>query len=120
MKKPLFKLLKKAYVDKELLVEVKKELKAAGLLTDVSYFSDPFPNLIIGILSQNTSDANSVKAWVGLTKRFEITPQALAKADIKEVSKLILEKFAGDLSKLTKLSIVNQKTLNNLIIVLLF
>lgn len=123
VKKSLFRLLKKAYADKELLVEVKAELKAAGFSTDVSYFSDPFPNLIIGILSQNTSDANSVKAWVGLTKKYKITPQTLAKASIrelresirsgglynlkakriKEISKAILEKFAGDLSQLTKL-----------------
>jgi len=102
---------------------VKSELKAAGRSTDVSDFLDPFKNLIIGILSQNTSDANSVKAWVGLTEKFDITPQALARADvrkirnsiksgglynlkskrIKELSKAVLERFGGDLTKLTKL-----------------
>jgi len=123
MKKSLFETLKQAYKGKEMLVEVKSELEAAGRSTDVSDFLDPFKNLIIGVLSQNTSDANSVKAWVGLTEKFEITPQALAKADIrklrksiksgglhnlkskriKELSKAILEKFDGGLSKLTKL-----------------
>lgn len=123
MKKLLFKALKQAYGDKVLWIEVELELKAAGRSTDVSYFLDPFQNLIIGILSQNTSDANSVKAWVGLTEKFEITPQALAKADvrklkesiksgglynlktkrIKEFSKAVLEKFGGDFTKLTKL-----------------
>lgn len=123
MERSLFETLKQAYTGKELLVEVKSELKAAGQSTDVSYFSDPFKNLIIGILSQNTSDANSVKAWVGLTEKFEITPQALAKANIKEIresirsgglynlksrrikelSKAVLKRFGGDLTKLTKL-----------------
>lgn len=123
MKKSLFETLKQAYVNKELWVEVKSELKAAGRPTDVSDFLDPFKNLIIGILSQNTSDENSVKAWVGLTEKFEITPQALAKADmgklrdsirpgglynlkakrIKELSKAVLERFGGDLTKLTNL-----------------
>ena len=123
IKRSLFKTLKQSYADKELLVEVKSELKASGRSTDVSYFSDPFKNLIIGILSQNTSDANSVKAWVGLTEKFEITPQVLTKADlrklresirsgglynlkskrIKELSKAVLERFGGDLTKLTKL-----------------
>lgn len=123
MKKSLFETLKKAYGDKELLVEVKSELKAAGRSTNISEFLDPFKNLIIGILSQNTSDANSVKAWVGLTEKFEITPQALAKVDvrkiresirsgglynlkskrIKELSKAILKRFGGDLTQLTKL-----------------
>lgn len=124
MKKSLFETLKQAYANKELWVEVKSELKAAGRSTDVSDFLDPFKNLIIGILSQNTSDENSVKAWVGLTEKFEITPQSLAKADvrkirnsiragglynlkskrIKELSKAVLERFGGDLTELTKLS----------------
>lgn len=124
MKKSLFKILKRAYKGKEVWVEVKSELKAVGRSTNVSEFLDPFKNLIIGVLSQNTNDANSVKAWVGLTEKFKITPQALAKADIrklrksirsgglynlkskriKDLSKAILEKFDGDLSKLTKLS----------------
>lgn len=119
----LFEALKRAYKGKELLREVKKELEASGLSTDVSDFSDPFKNLIIGILSQNTSDANSVKAWVGLIKKFEITPQALANADVKEIresikagglynlkskrikefSKAVLEKYGGDLTKLIEL-----------------
>lgn len=123
IKNLFFKKLKKEYGDEYLWTEVEDELKAAGRSTDVSYFSDPFQNLIIGILSQNTSDANSVKAWVGLTKKFKITPRALAKANLKEMrdsirsgglynlkskrikdfSKAVLKKFDGDISKLTKL-----------------
>ena len=85
IKKLLFKKLKKEYGDEYLWTEVEGELKKFGQSTDVSYFSDPFQNLIIGILSQNTSDVNSVKAWVGLTKKFKITPKALAKANLKEM-----------------------------------
>lgn len=123
IKKLLFKKLKKEYGDEYLWTEVKGELKKFGRSTDVSCFSDPFQNLIIGILSQNTSDANSVKAWVGLTKKFKITPKALAKANLKEMrnsirsgglynlkskrikdfSKAVLKRFDGDISKLTKL-----------------
>ena len=123
IKKFLFKKLKKEYGDEYLWTEVEDELKKFGQSTDLSYFSNPFQNLIIGILSQNTSDANSVKAWVGLTKKFKITPQALAKANLKEMrdsirsgglynlkskrikdfSKAVLRKFDGDISKLRKL-----------------
>lgn len=123
MKKSLFEALDKTYGEKSLMIEVESELESAGRSTDISDFLDPFKNLIIGILSQNTSDANSVKAWVGLSEKFEITSQALAKADvrelresirsgglynlkskrIKEFSKAVLEKFGGDLTRLTKL-----------------
>lgn len=123
MNESFFKTLSQAYGDKSLWIEVESELKAMGQSMDISYFFDPFKNLIIGILSQNTSDENSVKAWIGLTDKFEITPQTLAKADlgelresirsgglynlkskrIKEFSKAVLEKFDGDLTKLAKL-----------------
>jgi endonuclease-3 len=79
---------------------------------------DPFKNLIITVLSQNTSEANCVRAYRGLAARFEVTPDALAHAKdadvreairsgglynvkakrIKELSKTVLEKFKGDLS----------------------
>lgn len=82
---------------------------------DVS--SDPFKNLIITVLSQNTSEANCVRAYKGLAAKFEIKPEVLANADvaeireairsgglynvkskrIKEMSKVVLEKFHGDL-----------------------
>jgi len=124
IKKFLFKTLKKEYGDKYLWTEVEDELEKFGLSAEVRCVSDPFQNLIIGILSQNTSDANSVKAWVGLRKKFKITPQTLAKANLKEIrdsirsgglhnlkskrikdfSKAVLKRFDGDISKLTKLS----------------
>lgn len=81
-------------------------------------FSDPFKNLIITVLSQNTSEVNCVRAYEGLAAKFEVKPEVLAKADlntikeairrgglynvkskrIKEVSKAVLDKFHGDLN----------------------
>ena len=84
---------------------------------------DPFKNLIITILSQNTSETNCVRAYKGLASRFEVTPEVLARARIqdlkdairsgglynikskriKEVSQTVLEKFGGDLSQILDL-----------------
>lgn len=83
----------------------------------VSSRHDPFETLIITIISQNTSDKNTAKAFENLSRSFPITPKALASAEtskieeclkvaglyrnkahvIKEVSKIILEKFGGSL-----------------------
>lgn len=80
--------------------------------------SDPFKNLVITVLSQNTSEINCVRAYRGLSARFEVKPEVLVKADvneikeairsgglynvksrrIKELSKAVLEKFNGDLA----------------------
>jgi endonuclease-3 len=79
---------------------------------------DPFKNLIITVLSQNTSEANCVRAYKGLAAKFEVKPDVLAHAKeadireairsgglynvkakrIKELSKAVLEKFSGDLA----------------------
>lgn len=84
---------------------------------------DPFKNLIITVLSQNTSETNCVRAYKGLASRFEVTPKVLATARIqdlkdairsgglynvkskriKEVSQTVLEKFGGDLSQILDL-----------------
>ncbi|MGB9959510.1 MAG: endonuclease III domain-containing protein [Candidatus Bathyarchaeales archaeon] len=78
---------------------------------------DPFKTLIITIISQNTADRNTERAFENLSKNFPITPEALANAEkteieeclktaglyrnkakvIKEVSRMILEKFGGSL-----------------------
>jgi endonuclease-3 len=83
----------------------------------VSSRHDPFETLIITIISQNTSDRNTEKAFEKLSQRFPITPEALANAEsteieeclkvaglyrnkakvLKEVSKIIMEKFGGSL-----------------------
>jgi endonuclease-3 len=84
---------------------------------------DPFRNLIITILSQNTSEINCVRAYKGLTAKFEVKPKVLARAKteeikeairsgglynvkskrIKEVSQAVLEKFGGDVSSVLSL-----------------
>jgi len=84
---------------------------------------DPFKNLIITVLSQNTSEINCVRAYKGLTAKFEVKPEVLAKAKteeikeairsgglynvkskrIKEVSQAVLEKFGGDVSSVLAL-----------------
>jgi endonuclease-3 len=84
---------------------------------------DSFKNLIITVLSQNTSEINCVRAYRGLATRFKVTPQVLAKAKteeikeairsgglynikskrIKEISQAVLEKFGGDLSSVLAL-----------------
>jgi len=84
---------------------------------------DPFKNLIITVLSQNTSEINCVRAYKGLSAKFKVTPQVLAKAElkdikeairsgglynvkskrIKELSKVVLEKFGGDISSILAL-----------------
>ena len=80
--------------------------------------SDPFETLVITIISQNTADTNTEKAFEALSKQFEIAPETLAKAEIsaiesclhvaglyknkarviKEVSKIVLEEFGGSLA----------------------
>jgi len=84
---------------------------------------DPFKLLIATILSQHTSDKNSLKAYKRLEKNLELTPKVLVKVDsrkieelikpaglwrikakrIKEVSNEILKKFSGDFSKIFNL-----------------
>jgi endonuclease III len=80
--------------------------------------NDPFETLVITIISQNTADVNTERAFEELSKHFEITPKTLAKAQtaeikgclhvaglsqrkaktIKAVSEIIIEKFGGSLA----------------------
>lgn len=64
--------------------------------------SDPFETLIITIISQNTADRNTIIAFKNLSKLFEITPEALVKAQISQIEQAI--KSAG-LSKSKSLAI---------------
>ena len=86
---------------------------------------DPFKTLIITIISQNTADRNTSRAFENLSNRFRIAPEALAKAKAKEiedclkvaglyrnktktikhVSQIILERYYGNLK-----SILSQPT----------
>src|SRR5208283_5799406 len=85
--------------------------------------NDPFETLVITIISQNTADRNTERAFENLSKQFEVTPQALSKAEtskieaclhvgglykskaktIQAVSKIILEKFQGSLKPILSL-----------------
>ena len=85
---------------------------------------DPFKTLITTIISQNTADRNTARAFEKLSKRFEIKPEVLANAEIRQleeclkvaglyknkaktirkVSRVILEKFHGDLKSVLSLS----------------
>ena len=84
---------------------------------------DPFETLVVTIISQNTADANTERAFEDLSKEFEITPQAMAEAEIGEIeaclhiaglyrakakaihaaSKLIIERFGGSLASVLSL-----------------
>jgi len=84
---------------------------------------NPFETLIVTIISQNTTDRNTARAFENLSKRFEITPEVLAKAEnsqieeslkvaglyknkakaIKQASKTILETYHGTLTSILSL-----------------
>jgi endonuclease III len=83
----------------------------------------PFETLIATIISQNTADTSTERAFENISEQFEITPMTLAKADlakleaclhfaglykskaktIKLVSKVIVEKFGGSLDPVLSL-----------------
>jgi endonuclease-3 len=84
------------------------------------YTEEPFKLLIATILSQNTSDVNSARAFKMLEDQFEVSAKTLADADeieiesrirmaglgnikakrIKSVSKRVAEEFNGDLKRI--------------------
>jgi len=81
---------------------------------------DAFETLIVTIISQNTADRNTARAFENLSKRFEITPEVLANAELSQIedclrvgglykskaktiqhaSRIILEKFHGTLNQI--------------------
>ncbi len=83
----------------------------------------PFETLVITIISQNTADINTAKAFETLSKRFEISPKALVSAPLGEIeaairtaglwkakaktiqvaARCILEKYHGSLQPLLSL-----------------
>jgi endonuclease III len=50
---------------------------------------DPFETLVVTIISQNTADRNTAKAFENLSNSFEIKPEALAKAEIRQIEAAI-------------------------------
>jgi len=53
------------------------------------YYDDPFRTLILMVISQNTNDENTFKAFHRLSDRFPITLRALAEADVGEIEEAI-------------------------------
>ncbi len=97
------------------IIGVLKSVFSVPRLTDSGM--DPFKALVRTVLSQNTADVNSMRAFKKLSEKLPITPEALAKADVNEIeeairvaglhknksrviknlSSIILEKFGGSL-----------------------
>jgi endonuclease III len=50
---------------------------------------DPFETLVVTIISQNTADRNTERAFEALSKRFEISPKALANAELTQIEEAI-------------------------------
>jgi endonuclease-3 len=50
---------------------------------------DPYRTLILTVLSQATADRNSSRAFINLSERFSITPDALSKADVEDIEDAI-------------------------------
>ena len=94
---------------------------------------DAFENLVFTIISQNTNDRNTEKAFLCLSRMFKIKPEILAKAEIsrieaclhvgglyrnkaktiKHVSRIISEKFHGSMQPI--LSLPFEESRNELI-----
>jgi len=87
----IFEALKQTYGSADAWKEVREVLdsEAKSLNLGENEVYDPFKNLIIGVLSQNTSDRNCTRAYIGLIKKTEITPQAIFKLSEKDVSEAI-------------------------------
>jgi endonuclease III len=87
--------------------------------------ADPFETLVVTIISQNTADTNTERAYEKFSKKFKITPQVLASAKLCDIedcicvaglyqakaraiqtaSKIVLEKFGGTLNPILALPI---------------
>lgn len=65
---------------------------------------EPFHLLIFTVLSQNTSSQNTRKAYIGLKKKFQISPHELMEADEKVLSEAIK---AGGLHKIKARRIID-------------
>jgi len=121
MQQKLYKLLHEYYGNVNLHFEVEKVLKEARRSID---YNNPFKNLVITILSQNTSDANAARAYLSLERVIgELSPRKVfatrlekikraikvcglynSKArTIKNLAKYIVENYDSDLSRLIKM-----------------
>jgi endonuclease-3 len=110
-------------LDESLYKELDRRYTKLWPWPDSSEYKKPFKNLIITILSQNTTGENCGRAYRALSGRYKIKPAVLAKANekeireairpgglqsvksrrIKQVSKAVLVQFGGDLNKVLSL-----------------
>jgi endonuclease-3 len=107
----------------EAILELLKERLDSPSMVKINH--DPYETLIITIISQNTADTNTSRAFENLLKHYKITPEELARAplgDIEEcirvgglykgkaqtihtASKTILERYGGSLNPILLLSV---------------
>jgi len=76
----------------EILRRLREEFKtSAKLLISkiMGKYREPFHLLIGTILSQNTNDKNSIRAFTNLASKFELRPEVLASANISEIEEAI-------------------------------
>ncbi len=97
--------------------EILQRLKSALSMPQWPELSDPYETLVRTIISQNTSEQNTTRAFENLSKHFKIDPKVLSNAKIsqierclhagglyrnkakviKQVSKVLMEKYHGSL-----------------------
>lgn len=73
----------------ERVSEIAKRLLASIPTESWHQSQDAFQALIAVILSQNTSSANSIRAYNRLEEKYEVKPEVLAQLDPKEIKPLI-------------------------------
>lgn len=119
----ILRILEEFYKGENPFKEVEEVLRKHGI-NESRDFKDPFKNLVIGILSQNTNDRNSTRAYISLKEKLgDITPEKIHERSleeirdaikvgglynikakrIKELAKFVIERFGGDLNKLKDL-----------------
>jgi len=89
----------------------------------VSSNRTPFETLVITVISQNTSDRNTARAFENLSKKFMVTPENLLKVSVgeiedalrvaglyrnkarilKKLAEIVVEKFGGSLESIFRL-----------------
>ena len=115
--------------DLERMREVIIHLEQRFPILEPHRINDAFSLLIVTILSQNTNDRNSSRAFHNLRQSYEIKPDVLANLKPEEIkplikyaglqdirskriiaiSKMVLHKFGGDLNHILKLPLLKAR-----------
>ena len=106
--------------------EILNRLKSEFNIPDrSSMYRDPFELLVVTVLSQSTTSINTRKAFKRLKDRFNISPECLAQAEVRDIeeairvgglyrnkarvlkalSKEVLERFGGSLDFIYRVSV---------------